>query len=87
MTLAAAVALWVSSFANVFLMVFQSRNVHAGRYAWAGATSFMLTAAQLVFVRAAASDIGTLAFLAIAGTAGPAGVVACMWLTRSLIRR
>lgn len=87
MTLAAAATLWISSFATVFLLGFQSRNVQAGRYAWASATSFAISAAQLMFVRIAAADSDPVMVLAVSGSAGPAGICSAMWLTRHLIRK
>lgn len=87
MTVCDAALLWASAFGSVLLLVAQSRFVHAGRYAAAACGSFAITAAQLVFVRAAAGDVHPALFLALAGTAGPCGVVTAMWLTRKLAFR
>jgi hypothetical protein len=80
-----ALALWGSGFLHVFLLGFQSRNVQAGRYGWAMATSFALAAAQLVLLRAAVTGVPWELFLVITGTAGPCGIASAMWLTRSLL--
>jgi hypothetical protein len=76
-------ALWLGTFANVFLMGFQSRNVNAARYTAAAFTSFGITVAQLVFVRAAATEAPML-FLMVTGTAGPVGICASIFVSQRL---
>lgn len=81
-----AALLWLCSFAHIFLLGFQSRNVNAGRYAWAMATSFALAGAQLVFVKAVVGGMSWQLLLALTGTAGPLGIASAMWVTRHLGR-
>ena len=77
------VCLWLGTFAQVFLMGLQSRNVNTGRFAQAAFTSLALTCTNLVFIRAAVEGDPWL-FLAVSGTAGPAGIITSMLLARRL---
>ena len=79
--------LWLSAYASVLLLGVQSRLVHAGCYVGAALGSFLITASQLVLVRAAAGDMPPSLFLVVAGSAGPAGICTAMWVTRRLAFR
>lgn len=68
---------WVSTFAQVFLLGFQSRNVNTGRYAWAALTSLAIGAAQIVAVRGIMNH-NPWTVLLLTGTAGPSGIVSAM---------
>lgn len=78
--------LWASTFASVFLLGFQSRNVNAGKFLLAGCTSFCLAATQVVAVRGIA-DGNPWFVLAMTGTASPAGIISAMVVHRYLFRR
>jgi hypothetical protein len=78
MTLAEAALLWIGTFASVFLLGVQSRNVHAGAYWPAAITSAGIGVAQLVFVRGAVAG-EPWAVLLLTCTAGPAGICFSIW--------
>jgi len=71
--------LFTSSFANVFLLGFNSKNVQHSRYWMAFFTSWGITLAQYFFVKYAANDGGAL-FLAISGTGGALGIVSAIFV-------
>lgn len=64
----------ISSFANVFLLGFQSKNVQHSRYWMAAFTSVGICLAQYFFARYAAHGEGWM-FLAVSGPAGALGIV------------
>ena len=69
--------LFGATFANVFLLGFQSKNVHRSRYLLAAVTSVGITIAQYFFVKYAAND-GGLEFLMVSGAGGALGIVAAI---------
>lgn len=77
--------LFSSTFANVFLLGFQSKNVMRSRYKLAAMTSLGITIAQYFFVRYAAHD-GGLMFLTVSGAGGSLGIVCAIavhdWMHR-----
>ncbi len=77
MSLADAALFWLSTFAQVFALGFQSRNVNTGRYVAAALTSFAIGVAQLVVVRGIATAPAWQVF-ALTSTAGPLGIVSAM---------
>lgn len=79
-------ALWLTTFASVFLLGFQSRNVNAGKMVMAGLTSMCLAAAQIIAVRSIA-DGNPWVVLALTGTASPAGIMSAMVVHRRCFRR
>jgi hypothetical protein len=76
-------ALFVSAFAAVFLLGFQSLNVNRGRYLAAFLTSFGLGAINLVVLKLAPTASGLEIAAYISG--GPFGIVAAM-LVHSKLR-
>lgn len=78
MTLLDGIAIFTSTFATVFLLGFQSKNVHQSRYVLAALTSFCIGLSQYVFIRYAISTEG-LAFVLTSGTGGAAGIVTAIY--------
>lgn len=75
------------SFAQVFALGFQSRNVNAHNYGWAFATSLMIGASQAaVWRRITDAASGPLEVLVYAGS-GAIGIVCAMWTHEKFIRR
>lgn len=66
--------LFAATFSNVFLLGFNSKNVHQSRYVSAFFVSWGITLAQYFFVKYAASD-GGLIFILVSGTGGGLGIV------------
>jgi hypothetical protein len=86
-TLGAAATFWCSTFAQVFALGFQSRNVNADRYVSAALTSWAIGAMQLVVVRGMV-EAPAWQVLALTGTAGPLGIVLAMLVaSRAFDRR
>ncbi len=83
MTLLGAAAFWASTFGQVFLLGFQSRNVNTGRYGAAAVTSLLVGTAQLIVVRTVLLA-DPLTLWALTATAGPAGIVSSMLFSRWL---
>lgn len=77
---------WVSTFAQVFLLGFQSRNVNTGRYGWAACTSLAIGTAQLVSVRGMVANDPMIVW-ALTATAGPLGIVAAMLFSRLVLEK
>ena len=71
--------LFVSTFANVFLLGFNSKNIMHSRYVLAFFTSLGITLAQYFFVRYAAEG-GGLTFLMISGAGGSLGIISAIWI-------
>lgn len=63
-----------ASFFNVFLLGFQSKNVHQSRYILAWFTTWGITLAQYYFARYAAIEGGH-EFLLTAGIGGSLGII------------
>jgi hypothetical protein len=77
---------FIATFAQVFLLGFQSRNVNTGQYVAASCTSFMIGAAQIFTVRTIALANPWVAF-SITSVAGPSAIVSAMFVHRKLFRR
>lgn len=86
MSLWDAGGLWLTSFLQVLLMGFQSRNVNEGHYVAAAGTSATLAAAQILLVKSQAA-LPFWYLFAIIGTSGPAGIVCAMLLFRYTLGR
>lgn len=71
--------LFLSTFFNVFLLGFNSKNVHQSRYFLAFAASWGITVAQYFFVRYAVSGDGML-FIVISGLGGSLGIVSAIYI-------
>lgn len=70
------VTMFISSLIVVFLLGLQSRNVNAGRYMSAVATSFGISVSQFIFVKyAAQGSYDVLAATAAGGCIGIAGSI------------
>ncbi len=83
----ALLILALASFAQVFLLGFQSRNVNHGNYGWAAATSFFIGISQVaVWHRLLRPDAG-IAPAVIYGLSGSAAIVTSMWVHRRFIRK
>lgn len=80
------VLLFGSTFANVFLLGFQSKNVMHSRYVLAALTSIGITLAQYFFVRYAANGDGLL-FLIVSGMGGSLGIMSAIWVHDRLAKR
>lgn len=78
--------LFSATFANVFFLGFQSKNVNQSRYFMAFSTSWGITLAQYFFVKYAAGG-GGLVFVGVAGVGGSLGIVAAIFLHDFLTRR
>lgn len=74
--------MFVASFAMVFLMGLQSKNVNQSRYLAAALTSMGILGTQFLFTKIAAHG-GLHEFLAI-GIGGAAGVTASIWVHDTL---
>jgi hypothetical protein len=80
-------AIFAAGFASVFLLGFQSRNVNAGHYGWAAATSFAIAVAQVaVLSRVVTPGAGWPAILAY-GASGALGITASMAVHQRFIAR
>ena len=71
--------LFASTFFNVFLLGFNSKNVHQSRYFLAFITSWGITVAQYFFVRYAMAGDGFL-FIGVSGIGGSLGIVAAIFI-------
>lgn len=78
MTILEMLVLFVATFANVFLLGFQSKNVHQSRYIMAACTSFGISLANYVFVKMAV-DGNSLAFIVTSGLGGSLGIMMAIW--------
>ena len=79
MSILSYAVLFLSSFVNVFLLGFQSKNVQRSRYLLAAIISFGITLANFTFVRLSGSN-NPVAFLIVSGLAGSAGIVTAIWV-------
>jgi hypothetical protein len=86
MTILHGTLFFIATFAQVFLLGFQSRNVNTSQYASAGCTSFLIGAAQIFTVRSIALSDPWVAF-AITSVAGPSAIVSAMFVHRRLFKR
>lgn len=77
--------LFGASFAVVFLLGVQSRNVNQGRYLAAVMTSFGISVANFTFVKYAAT--GTLAAFIPAAAGGCLGIACAIWFSKHVIER
>jgi len=68
-----------STFFSVFLLGFNSKNVHQSRYFLAFLTSWGITAAQYFFAMYAANG-GGLEFITVAGAGGSLGIVTAIYV-------
>lgn len=80
MTLVDIFIIYSATFSNVFLLGFQSKNVHKSRYFLAFLTSIGITLAQYFFVRYGANEQNGMLFLVIAGLGGGMGIVFAIYL-------
>lgn len=85
MTVSAFALLALSSFVQVFLLGFQSRNVNHGNFGWAAATSFFIGLSQVaVWHRIMSPDAGWAAAI-VYGGCGALAIVSSMWVHRRFI--
>lgn len=75
------------SSAQVFALGFQSRNVNAGNYGWAAATSFVIGCSQAAVWRQITSPASGPAEVAVYALSGSIGIVCAMWTHEKFIRR
>lgn len=68
------IIVFASTFFNVFLLGFNSKNVHQSRYLLAFLTSWGITVAQYFFVKYATHGSGV-EFVMVAGVGGSLGIV------------
>ena len=85
MTPWAALIFWVSTFLVVFLLGFQSRSVHAGRYGLTALTSALIGTAQMFMVRGLANGEPVIVW-ALVATAGPAGITSAMFVYQRMFK-
>lgn len=77
----------LASFAQVFALGFQSRNVNHGNYGWAAATSFFIGLSQAaVWRRITAPDSGWAETMVYA-CSGSVAIVAAMYVHQRFIAR
>lgn len=75
------------SFAQVFALGFQSRNVNSGNYGWAAATSFFIGISQaMVWRRITETGSGALEAL-VYSLSGAVAIVCAMWVHQRYIAR
>lgn len=77
-------ALFASTFISVFALGFQSQNVNRGHYAWAFATSLVISSSTLWLYRLLPS--AGVSEIAAYMLGGPFGIVASMWAHRRFLR-
>lgn len=85
MSFADATIIFLGAFINVFLLGLQSRNVVAGRYVAAMATSAGISLAQFIFVKFAAT--GSIAVLIVSTAGGCLGIGSAIWFYRHVMER
>ncbi|NQZ53232.1 MAG: hypothetical protein HRT93_03150 [Piscirickettsiaceae bacterium] len=71
--------LFISTFFNVFLLGFNSKNVHQSRYLLAFVTSWGITVAGYFFVKYAVAGDGFL-FIGVSGVGGSLGIIAAIYV-------
>lgn len=77
----------LGSFASVFALGFQSRNINNGDYLWAAGTSFFIGFSQVaVWTRITKPDAGFLETL-IFSVSGMCGVLTSMYVHKRFIKR
>lgn len=79
MTLLVGIVVFFSTFANVFLLGFNSKNVHQSRYLAAFITSWGITFSQYIFVTHAVKS-GGWPFLLISGLGGSIGITLAIFI-------
>jgi hypothetical protein len=77
--------LFFASFAVVFLLGLQSKNVNQGRYFWAVLTSFGISLSNFTFVHYAAT--GDLKTFWVSAAGGCIGMAASIWFHQNIITR
>lgn len=77
MTIVAGMTLFWSSYAQVFLLGFQSKNVQRSKYLLAFVTSLGICVSQFVFVRLGATAAPEW-FLPVSGVGGALGIVSAI---------
>lgn len=83
MTLTHGLLFGLATFALVFLMGFQSRNVNSGQYVSAALTSIVIGGSQIEQVRSISLGSPWVAFW-ITAVAGPAAICSAMFLHRKV---
>jgi len=84
-TLADYGLMYVASFAMVFLLGLQSKNVIAGRYIAAIITSIGISTANFTFVKYAAA--GTWQAFVVCAAGGAAGIAGSIWFYEHVLSR
>lgn len=77
--------MFAGSFILVFLLGIQSRNVVAGRYLAAIATSFGISVSNFIFVKYAATGSYDVFFVNAAG--GCLGIAGSIWFYKNILER
>lgn len=77
--------MFTGSFVLVFLLGIQSRNVVAGRYLAAVATSFGISVSNFIFVKFAATGSYDVFFVNAAG--GCLGIAGSIWFYKHILER
>lgn len=78
--------LFLSTFATVFALGFQSLNVNGGHYVSAFLTSFVIAAGNFALLKIVPTELTPLQ-IAIYFTGGPLGIVASMFVHRRTVGR
>lgn len=78
-------ALFACTFANVFFIGLQSRNVNAGRYTAAIITSFGISAANFIFIHFAAT--GSAVAFTVSAIGGCLGIAGSIWFYQSVMSK
>lgn len=84
-TLAEYGLMFIGSFVLVFLLGIQSRNVVAGRYLAAVATSFGISVSNFIFVKFAATGSADVFFVNAAG--GCLGIAGSIYFYKTIMER
>lgn len=84
-TLAEYAVMFVTNLVLVFLLGLQSKNVNAGRYMAAVATSFGISVANFTFVKYAAT--GSYDVFAVSAAGGCTGIALSIWFYKHFIER
>jgi Na+/melibiose symporter-like transporter len=86
MTVVQFCLIFAMSFAQVFLLGFQSQNVNTGKYLLAAIGSCLIAVTQVTLWRWATNDNSWLTILALAA-AGASGITTSMYIHRRYIDR
>ncbi len=79
------ILLFISQFSTIFLLGFQQQNVHRRHYTAAAVTSVLIGVAQMFVWRKVPNMDATQ--IAVWLSAGPVGIVFCMWLHPKLFKK